>query len=222
MGIMDDRDLRVRNATYGLLVDLGRVPMAQDVAQATRIGVADVLASWQRLHDQHALVLNRATAEIRMANPFSAIPSAYRIKAASRWWYANCAWDALGVCAALHADGRVETSCPDCGETISLRVEAYKPDETSLLLHCLVPARRWWDDIVYTCTTMNLFRSEEHIERWLGGREPGQTIPVTKLAELAHAWWDDRLDPEWRPHSRQYNQAILDRLGLVGDFWQLP
>ena len=105
MGIMGDRDLRVRNATYGLLVDLGHVPAAQDVAQASTNGVADVLASWQRLHDQHALVLNRATAEIRMANPFSAIPSAYRIKAASRWWYANCAWDALGVCAALHADG---------------------------------------------------------------------------------------------------------------------
>jgi len=80
-------------------------------------------ASWPQLNDQHALVLNRATAGIRMANPFSAIASAYRIKTASRWWYANCAWDPLGVCAALHADGRVETSCPGCGETISLRVE---------------------------------------------------------------------------------------------------
>ena len=40
---------------------------------------------------------------------------------------------------------------------------------------------------------MNLFRSEEHIERWLGGRAPGATIPVAKLSELAHAWWDDRV-----------------------------
>ena len=69
---------------------------------------------------------------------------------------------------------------------------------------------------------MNLFRSEEHIERWLGGRPPGATIPVTKLSELAHAWWDDRLTPEWRPHSRDQNQAILDSLGLTADFWRLP
>jgi hypothetical protein len=69
---------------------------------------------------------------------------------------------------------------------------------------------------------MNLFRSEEHVARWLGTREPGATIPVTKLSELAHAWWDDRLDPEWRPHTRGQNQAILDHLGLTGDFWQLP
>jgi hypothetical protein len=69
---------------------------------------------------------------------------------------------------------------------------------------------------------MNLFRSEEHIARWLGEREPGATIPVTKLRELAHAWWDDRLAPDWRPHTRDQNMAILERLGLVGEFWTLP
>ncbi len=69
---------------------------------------------------------------------------------------------------------------------------------------------------------MNLFRSEEHIERWLGGREPGASIPVTKLSELAHAWWDDRIAPDWRPHTRERNQSILERLGLTGEFWQLP
>jgi hypothetical protein len=69
---------------------------------------------------------------------------------------------------------------------------------------------------------LNLFRSEEHVARWLGGREPGATIPVTKLAELAEAWWDDRLSPDWVPHTREQNQAILVRLGLTGEFWQLP
>jgi hypothetical protein len=69
---------------------------------------------------------------------------------------------------------------------------------------------------------MNLFRSEEHIDRWLGGREPGATISVTKLAELAVAWWHDRLAADWRPHTREQNQAILDALGLTGEFWRLP
>ena len=69
---------------------------------------------------------------------------------------------------------------------------------------------------------MNLFRSEEHIAKWLGGRAPGATIPVTKLSALAHAWWTDRLDKNWKPHTRDQNQAILDGLGLIGPFWQLP
>jgi hypothetical protein len=69
---------------------------------------------------------------------------------------------------------------------------------------------------------MNLFRSEEHIASWLGARTAGATIPMAKLSELAHAWWDDRLSPGWVPHTRDRNQAILDSLGLIGPFWQLP
>jgi hypothetical protein len=68
---------------------------------------------------------------------------------------------------------------------------------------------------------MNLFRSEEHVERWLRGRSPGTTIPVSKLAELAVAWWSSRLDPGWRPRSPAESQAILDDLGLTGAFWLL-
>ena len=69
---------------------------------------------------------------------------------------------------------------------------------------------------------MNLFRSEGHITRWVAGRTPGATLPVTTLSDLAHAWWSDRLAPTWTPHTREQNQAILDRLGLVGPFWALP
>jgi hypothetical protein len=69
---------------------------------------------------------------------------------------------------------------------------------------------------------MNLFRSEEHIRRWLGSRAAGATITAQLVCDLAHAWWDTRLQPDWRPRSRDENQAILDGLGLVGPFWQLP
>jgi hypothetical protein len=68
---------------------------------------------------------------------------------------------------------------------------------------------------------MLLFRSEDHLRAWLDGREKGATIPISKLAELAEAWWGDRLDPDWRPHTRDQNQAILTRLGLSGPFWSL-
>lgn len=147
---MDDVDLRIRRATYGLFVDLGRAPRAEEVAAAESCSHDDVTTSWRRLHDQHALVLNPATDEVRMANPFSAVPTAYRVNAAGRWWYANCAWDALGICAALQADGRIESSCADCGDPLAVTVTDQRVDDESLLFHCLVPAVRWWDDIVFT------------------------------------------------------------------------
>ena len=68
---------------------------------------------------------------------------------------------------------------------------------------------------------MLLFRSEAHVDRWLGERDKGAVVPITKLAELAAAWWTDRLSPDWQPHTREQNQAILDGVGLTGSFWSL-
>jgi len=68
---------------------------------------------------------------------------------------------------------------------------------------------------------MLLFRSEDHVTNWLAGRPDGATINVAKLAELANAWWGNRLAPDWRPRTREESQSILDELGLTGSFWTL-
>jgi hypothetical protein len=85
-----------------------------------------------------------------MLNPFSAVPTAYRVEARGRWWYGNCAWDAFGIPAALGADATIETSCPDCGDPLRVEVAGAATDRPELVFHCLVPAARWWDDIVFT------------------------------------------------------------------------
>jgi hypothetical protein len=147
---MEQADLDLRNLTYRLFVERGRAPTAAEVADAAGSITAEVVAGWRRLHDQHALVLDLHTTELRMANPFSAVPTAFRVFARNRWWYANCAWDAFGILAALRVDGRIETSCPDCADPITVEVQEQRPDDPSLVFHCLVPAAKWWEDIVFT------------------------------------------------------------------------
>ena len=147
---MDDRDLELRNLTYRLFVELGRAPSADEVAKAAGLARAEVAQGWRRLHDAHALVLEPDATRILMAHPFSAVPTPYLVEAAGRSWYGNCAWDAFGICAALHVDGRVDTSCPDCDEPIEVETRSGRPDDENALFHCLVPAAHWWDDIVFT------------------------------------------------------------------------
>ncbi len=147
---MDEADLDLRQATYRRFADLGRAPAPAELAAALGRDEAAIRAGWRRLHDAHALVLDAGGGELRMANPFSAVPTPHRVHAAGRRWYANCAWDAFGICAALHVDGRIETTCPDCGEPLGADVTGERPSDGTLLFHCLVPARHWWDDIVFT------------------------------------------------------------------------
>ena len=64
---------------------------------------------------------------------------------------------------------------------------------------------------------MRLFRLEEEIP------EPrGATMSLETLKALAEDWYGDRLDPDWRPRTRDESQAIFTKHGLTGAFWQLP
>ncbi len=146
---MDPADVRLRNATYAQFVELGRAPAAAEMAAETGLTEAEVRSGWHRLHDAHALVLD-AEGEIRMANPFAARPTSFQVEAAGRSWFANCAWDALGIGAALHVDSHFRTECPDCHEPLDIDVRAGLPDRTDLVFHVLVPAVEWWKDIGFT------------------------------------------------------------------------
>ncbi|MGI8517273.1 MAG: organomercurial lyase [Acidimicrobiia bacterium] len=146
---MDEPDRLLRNATYQLFVDLGRAPTPAQVATAIGLPKQTVEQGWHRLHEAHALVLSKG-GELLMANPFAALPTPHRVEATGSHWYANCAWDAFGICAALGTDGRVTTTCPDCGEELVVVVQGQRPLDDSTYFHCLVPARAWWDDIAFT------------------------------------------------------------------------
>jgi hypothetical protein len=146
---MDAADIELRNTTYRRFVELGRAPTAGEIAEAATRSAADVRDAWRRLHDAHALVLDE-DGDIRMANPFSAVPTPFRVHAAGKDWYANCAWDSFGIGAALHVDSVIDTECPDCDEQIRLEVRGGQPDDIHLVFHVLVPAIDWWQDIGYT------------------------------------------------------------------------
>jgi hypothetical protein len=70
---------------------------------------------------------------------------------------------------------------------------------------------------------MSLFRSEEHVNRWLrdSGFARGTVIPLDTVLRLARAWYDDPRSPQWRRRTRDESQAILSSVGLTGEFWQL-
>ena len=147
---MDDADIGLRNATYRRFVELGRAPSAAELASSIARPVDFVREGWRRLHDAHALVLDGDRSALRMLNPFSMEPTDFVVEAGGRSWYANCAWDAFGIGAALDVDTVIETTCPDCRTPIRVTVVDGRPDDEHPVFHCLVPAVSWWQDIGFT------------------------------------------------------------------------
>lgn len=142
---MDDAELR--HAIYTHFAGRGEAPSVAALRDA-HPGV-DVPGALARLHDAHAVVLDTG-GEIRMALPFSAVPTPHVVQSGERRWWANCAWDSLAIPVALDIDATITSEWSDSDESVALTVRSGALSPLEGHVHFAIPARRWWDDIVET------------------------------------------------------------------------
>jgi hypothetical protein len=148
---MLDFDTTVKLHIYKVIAETTRAPTSTEVAQALNSSAEEVEAAFQRLYQKRLLVLEPGdSSKIRMAPPFSGVVTPFLVEVGGKSYYANCAWDALGIPAALHGDGDVIASDAFTGEAMSLQVRDGSPIPQECVIHFAVPAARWWDDIIYT------------------------------------------------------------------------
>src|SRR5262245_38530597 len=143
-------DTQVKLAIYQHIAETTRAPSVEETAGRAGAGVAEVREAYARLFQNRVLVLEPDGVSIRMAPPFSGVPTQHRVRVDGKDYFANCAWDALGVVAALQRPGEVFSRCEQTFEPIYLRVHADGPEPEPCVIHFAVPAALWWKDIVYT------------------------------------------------------------------------
>jgi alkylmercury lyase-like protein len=148
---MDDFVNQVRLAVLGRTIERTQVPSAKELASELAQPQSRVTEAYRALAEGHVYVLEPDDpSRLRMANPFSAIPTAFTVRARGRRYFGNCVWDSLGIVSLLGGEGTVETSCPDCGRAMALRVVGGRLIEGEGVVNFSVPARQWWDDIIFT------------------------------------------------------------------------
>ena len=95
------------------------------------------------LEAAHVVALREG--RVSMAHPFAMEPGGARVDVADgRSWWGNCAWDGLGIVAALALrDAAVSAG----GVTVRVADGSVVDDGW---FHVAVPAAHWWDDIEFT------------------------------------------------------------------------
>lgn len=141
---------QIRHFIYSHLVDTTLPPSVDETARHFNISIEETGALYKELADHHAIFLEPETYTVRMAWPFSAIPTDFKVRANGKTYFANCAWDMLGIPAALHSDATIEAVCTESNETVQLQIKNGEVSDSSLLVHFLLPFSRWYDDLVYT------------------------------------------------------------------------
>lgn len=145
-----DLDTGVKLAIYRATAEEGTPPALRAVAARTGASPEAVREAYGRLAASRLLVLEADGETIRMAPPFSGVPTQHEVTVDGRQYFANCAWDALAIPAALHRPGRVRSRCEQSKAPLDLAVGSDGPEPSTWLFHTQVPAARWWADIVFT------------------------------------------------------------------------
>ena len=148
--IITDFDLSIRYQILRFFADRCKAPEYREIADLHKLEPEDVRGAYHKLHEHHLVFLEPGTDAIRMAHPFSGIPTNYRVIQGNKRWFSNCAWDSLGIPAALNIDARIEGICADDHEPIELQVKNGTVDGKGLVVYFPLPFRHWYDDLIFT------------------------------------------------------------------------
>jgi hypothetical protein len=146
----DEFSTRVKVAIYRHFANTGSAPGPEVIARSLHSPSEPVEQAFRQLQSDRVLFLQPDARSIRMAPPFSGVPTEHRVRAGAIEYFANCAWDALGIPAALRRPAIVRSRCGQTGEPLELEVGLSAPPSSPWVFHCPVPASRWWRDLVFT------------------------------------------------------------------------
>jgi hypothetical protein len=145
---MNAFERQVRALIYAGFRDRAQPPSIGELASKVGAPRERVSSAMHNLAQEHCIVLVPGTESIWMAHPFSGVETDFVVGIGDRTWFANCVWDGLSILA-LVGDGRLDTHSPATGEAMRFEV-SHGVVQGAGIVHFLVPARRFWDDIGYT------------------------------------------------------------------------
>ena len=140
----------IRAYAYRHFADTTRAPGVDETAAHFALTHEEAVSAYEELHNRHAFFLNPGTHDILIANPFSNVETEFRVHANGKTYFANCAWDSLGIPVALHTDADIEAVCSQSGEPVTLQVRDGGVSESDVLIHFLIPFKHWYNDLVFT------------------------------------------------------------------------
>src|ERR1041384_2596349 len=143
-------DTEVKLAVYREFAETGPPPAVRTIAERLGVDEAAIQRSYGQLRAARVLLLEPDGVTIRMARPFSGVPTDHVVRVNERTYHANCAWDALGIPAALHSPAIVQSHCARTREPLRLEGGPEGPGPRSCTFLPRGPAARWWQALVFT------------------------------------------------------------------------
>ena len=217
----------LHHAILSGFVDRGTSPTCADLAAHFGVSSRAAAEALAALQEYHGVVLHPDRPEVWVAHPFSTAPTGFTVRSGDRIWWGNCAWCSLGLASLVAASGDrvvITTTLGGEDEQVTLVIEDGVLTEDQYVVHFPVPMVNAWDNVIYTCSVMLLFRDEDQVDDWCERRaiQRGDIQPAGTVLAFAAEWYGRHLDRDWRKWTAEEAAAIFARHGLSGEIWELP
>lgn len=222
---LSDDDARVRGELTRAIAELGHAP--SHAALAARVGcdVPTLESHLLRLAEAHALLLHPGTTRPWAVHPFALAPGSCWVRTADRGYWANCVYCAFGIAAAVDRDAVITTRYGGEADTVHYEVRRGRglTSPTADVFHLSTPPAKWWDNVVFACSSFQPFRLESDVDRWCERHAlpRGATLTLPALWDFASEWYGAYVSQPWRKRTANEVQELFVRHGLTGAFWRL-
>ncbi len=216
-------DSILHEAVISFFIDHQRPPTVRDIASRCRCSEASARHGLHELADNHGVVLHPNSDAIWVAHPFSAAPTTCVVRSGDRKWWGNCAWCSLGLAHLAGGSATIETRIGAIDDHAMVRIENGNLIDTDFVVHFPIPMRQAWDNVIYTCSVMLLFRNEAQVDDWCAARgiPKGDVRPIEQVWAFAREWYGRHADADWTKWSRREAAEMFNRHGLTGPIWTL-
>jgi hypothetical protein len=217
-------DSILHEAIISSFLERQRPPTLREIAARFDCSDADARQALRGLAERHGVVLHPHSDEIWVAHPFSAAPTTCVVSDGHRKWWGNCAWCSLGVAHLAGGTATIETRVGALDEPATIRIVAGEVVDADYVVHFPVPMSRAWDNVIYTCSVMLVFRNPSQVDDWCATRgiARGDVRPIDQVWRFAREWYGRHADHDWVKWSTREAADMFLRHNLSGPTWALP
>lgn len=186
----DDDELALQSAGFAAL-RRGLRPTAAELAFPAHLDVGRAESAARRLLGRETLLVDDE-GRIEGIAGLTLRPTRHRMTYDGTTTHTWCAFDSVGIPAAMGVDATATTDCGYCGAPLTVEIRAGGVDDTDVW--GWMPALDPDETALITnfCSKADLFCSRDHLDAWyeMAGHPPGEPATMDELLDMGRATWE--------------------------------
>lgn len=205
------------------IIKFGYAPDCEEISRIFECNQDVTVKSLISLQEYHGVVLHPNEVKIWVIHPFSLAPTNFVIKSKSGIWWGNCAWCSLGAAAILNEDVTITTNIGAYDEQVVLTINDGKLANDDLYIHFPISMKNAWNNVIFTCSNMLVFRNEIQINEWTKRHNipKGDIQPIQNIWNFSKVWYGKHLNYDWKKWTTKEAKELFEKFELKGNTWDL-